>query len=209
MWLVYYYNTRNIVEFSDGSRASYSAKRYGELLNEVTLQSEKMDCKIWNPYYIREDDIIILYWSQKENKIKEIIIDKEDYDRIKNYYWQLNHNGYPVSRSRNKKTYLYRLLLNFQEHNKIIDHIDRNPLNNKKINLRIVTASENCKNSTYGNGALGVQGVYYNSQTEKFRARAIDLNGKCIDKFFNTLEEAIEERIKMENKFGYLRKLND
>jgi hypothetical protein len=44
--MIYKYDTRYIVEFKDKTRASYSAKRYGPLLELVTQQAEKEDRKI-------------------------------------------------------------------------------------------------------------------------------------------------------------------
>ena len=54
---IYRYDSRNIVVFSDGTRASYSKKRYGDLLEMVTQQAFELDYKIFNPIII-EDDIV-------------------------------------------------------------------------------------------------------------------------------------------------------
>lgn len=44
--MIYKYDSRYIVEFSNKTRASYSAKRYGPLLENITKQAEKEDRKI-------------------------------------------------------------------------------------------------------------------------------------------------------------------
>jgi hypothetical protein len=44
--MIYKYPNRYIVQFSDGSRASYSIKRYGELIEKISRLSEKLDKKI-------------------------------------------------------------------------------------------------------------------------------------------------------------------
>lgn len=214
--MIYRYEQRNMVEFRDGTRASYSKKRYGELLEMVTIQSEQEDRKIWNPY--KKDDpenkVILYYWSQKEQQVKEIIIDKNDYEKVKDYYWQLNCNGYPVSHSHGVRTYLYRLILDFNDFSFDIDHIDRNPLNNSKDNLRIVTRSINNRNKTPAekDKEIPFKGVHYNkldNGKERYRMRIVDLEGNTIDKFFDSLEAAKLERIYYEQKFGYLRRFND
>ena len=43
--MIYRYSTRNIVKFKNGKRASYSAKRYGTLLEKVTELSHSLDKK--------------------------------------------------------------------------------------------------------------------------------------------------------------------
>ena len=54
MKLIYRYKTRNMVEFSDGSRASYSKKRYEPLLEKICKLAEDLNRKIWN--YFEENE---------------------------------------------------------------------------------------------------------------------------------------------------------
>jgi hypothetical protein len=54
--MIYKYPNRYIVQFSDGSRASYSIKRYGELIEKISRLSEKLDKKIWNYFEINGND---------------------------------------------------------------------------------------------------------------------------------------------------------
>lgn len=210
---IYEYETRTMVEFSDGSRASYSAKRYGDLLEDVVRQSYDQDEKIWNPYRIEGKETHIYYWEQKNSKIVDILIDTEDLELVKSYYWQLNVKGYPVSRSHGRKTYLYNLVMNNNNCNMVVDHINRNPLINIKSNLRIVTPQINARNKTTAdrNKEIPFNGVHYNKKGNGkiYRMRIIDLDGNTIDETFDTLEEAKQKRIFYEQQFGYLRRFND
>jgi hypothetical protein len=90
------------------------------------------------------------------DKYKEIInytsVSKEDYELLNQYKWNIS-KGYIQGKIDNKNWYLHRyiviMILNNDINHKIkIDHIDRNPLNNKRENIRIVTNSENSKNRT-------------------------------------------------------------
>jgi len=80
-----------------------------------------------------------------------VIFDEEDRDVIESRSWCLNPQGYPITRERiggRKKTSvgLHRLLLGAPD-GMYIDHINRNPLDNRRSNLRVVTPRENALNS--------------------------------------------------------------
>lgn len=72
-----------------------------------------------------------------------------------------------------------------------IDHIDRDPMNNRINNLRIVTRTENMHNrNKQTNNSSGYPGVYFNKQRNKYMAH-IKVNRKKIYLgLFNTAEEA-------------------
>lgn len=213
MGKIYEYDTRIMLEFNDGSRASYSKQRYGKLLDNVVAQSYNQDEKIWNPYVIDNEDTHLYYWEQKNNQIIDIVIDTEDLDKIKSYYWQLNVKGYPISRSHGRKTYLYNLIMNKTDKNLVVDHINRNPLINKKSNLRIVTPQINTRNTTPSekDKEIPFKGVHYNKSGsgKTYRMKIVDFDGNTIDEKFDTLEEAKQKRLFYEQKFGYLRRFND
>lgn len=187
--MIYKYPTRYIVVYKNGSRASYSLKRYGPLLDKITLLSEQLDRKIWNYFETDEQIIYIHYWEQKTQSIKKIMIDniEENYNLIYNYYWQLNHNGYPQTRTNGEKIFLYHLILNSD---KLIDHKDRNPLNNLKDNLRVCAcySDNNINQSLSSRNTSGYTGVSFIDN--KWRAR-IQWKGVERSKFFNSKEEAI------------------
>src|SRR6218665_646569 len=72
-----------------------------------------------------------------------------------------------------------------------IDHIDRNPYNNTRENLRAATRSENLRNSkTRSNNSVGLKGV--RRKGNKYEAH-ISLNGKYVHLgTFSSPEEAHE-----------------
>lgn len=83
-----------------------------------------------------------------------------------------------------------------------VDHIDRNPFNNKLSNLRLATYSQNNMNSSpRWDNTSGVRGVHYRRDMGKFYAR-IDVNSKVINLgAFETLEEAATARREAELKY--------
>lgn len=104
-----------------------------------------------------------IFLSNKSDKCT--IIDTEDYDKIKNFCWR-EHNGYVVTNLKNKKGSgkLHRMILNAPK-DKIIDHKNRNKLDNRKENLRFCDKSENGRNTNLSKrNKSGVKGVYYTSK---------------------------------------------
>ncbi len=62
---------------------------------------------------------------------------------------------------------------------KIVDHKDRNGLNNTKQNLRFATRSQNNCNTMYRRGSSKYRGVSREKQTGKWKCK-INFNGICI-----------------------------
>jgi len=85
------------------------------------------------------------------------IIDDEDYSIFASYKWHSfkKHNTFYVRTNvgyypNRYPILLHRLIMNAPKYMQI-DHINKNGLDNRKCNLRIVTASENCKNRDFNN----------------------------------------------------------
>ena len=87
---------------------------------------------------------------------------------------------------------------------KLVDHIDNNETNNKLINLRWATTSENAQNAKLSTkNTSGTKGVHYVKKTNK-RAAQICINGKQINlgSFMNK-EDAVNIRIqRAKDEFG-------
>ena len=82
------------------------------------------------------------------------------------------------------------------------DHINRNPLDNRKSNLRPCSKLENAKNrSKQHNNTSGVTGVNYNKQKGKWIARIrIDKKETCVYSG-DSFEDAVVARLKAEKKY--------
>lgn len=77
----------------------------------------------------------------------------------------------------------------------LVDHINRNPDDNRICNLRLATSSQNQQNTKVRKDNLcGKKGISYLTREAKWRAR-ISKNGKTIDLGrFKSLEAAINAR---------------
>jgi hypothetical protein len=87
---------------------------------------------------------------------------------------------------------------------KVIDHLDGNGLNNLIDNLKMKTQSQNCQNrKDHSNNTSGVKGVSFHKKYERWQASITNLEGKRMNKMFDSLAEAILWRKTKEFKFGY------
>ncbi len=77
-----------------------------------------------------------------------VLIDKEDYFLIAEKNWFIVKRGskqYVVTNTKEGQIYLHRYLLKANEE-QIIDHINGNGLDNRRLNLRFCTSTENNQN---------------------------------------------------------------
>lgn len=105
----------------------------------------------------------------------EFSIDKETWVKLSNKKWWYDKStGYIFTRINRKKVYLHRAILNAGTGD-IVDHIDRNKLNNSIRNLRKVSKSLNNHNRDYTEN----HGVYFDKYGNRWRA-CISLKRKTL-----------------------------
>jgi hypothetical protein len=135
--------------------------------------------------------------EKKNGEILWAMIDSDKIDLVKAYCWHITSDGYIITWNKTA-LYLHNLLLN-PENGLECDHINRNKLDNRLLNLRAVSRSSNLANRTFSN-KTGFAGVY--KQCKKFQAQ-ITFNGttKALGTF-DTPEEA-HEKFKQEHILIY------
>ncbi len=95
--------------------------------------------------FIFDDDIAWMeLYDRWGNVTANTIIDAEDYQKAKTKKWHLDGKGYVCSKENNNKLFLHHLITDYGKYR--VDHKDRNPLNNRKSNLRECTRSQNSMN---------------------------------------------------------------
>lgn len=104
--------------------------------------------------------------------------------------WFISH-GYPTILVDNKPIYFHKIILPSKD-GFVNDHINGNKLDNRRINLRYVTLSQNSKNRKVSkNNTVGFKGV--DKQKSGWRARiAVDKKRIHLG-LFKTLEEAAKQ----------------
>jgi len=103
---------------------------------------------------------------------KFAIIDAELYDLIKPYNWSFLNVGYAITTLHNNKSLLMHSLISKEFYNgSLLDHKNRNKLDNRRSNLRAVTTQQNsCNTSGARLSSSKYKGVFYNKRLNKWQA---------------------------------------
>lgn len=140
-------------------------------------------------------------WTFNTNK--EFYFDLEDYEKIKAYCWYENvaPDGYHRLYAYIKETKEYKTMAQIIVGNNY-DHKDRNPLNNRKTNLRKSDKFQNAQNhNKQKSNTSGIIGVGWHKATGKWYAE-IQVEGK--DLWLGVYEnkyDAIVVRLQAEEKY--------
>lgn len=159
----------------------------------------KRDCN----HISLKNDYAIVHTVYKNLPV-EILVDLDDVQELKQYTWSLNREGYVRTRINNKYILMHRFV-NKCPDNQVVDHINRNKLDNRKSNLRNCSIAENCHNkNTPSNNKSGITGVLFNEQSKKWRAYIMCNGINYHLGFFNKKEEAIQARKNAEQTYNFL-----
>jgi len=167
-------------------------REYGKILNKTRM--ELNDYILYDTYAE-----IILYDKNNEEKSRAII-DIEDVDKCKYYRWGCNGGKYSITIVDKKVLQLQNFILDYEGK---IDHRNRNPLDNRKENLRYATHQENNRNVTKAkNKSSDYIGITYDKEKDKWRARINIGNNNVIHLgYYENIDDAIIERLKAEKKY--------
>jgi len=139
------------------------------------------------------------------NKNNSFYFDLEDFEKIRYWCWIENDDGYISarhSRTTDHKVFsLHRYVTCTTNHYTTIDHIDHNPRNCLKENLRPVSMSQNQQNRVLSKyNTSGIKGVSYDKTDNQWRAY-ITFNKIRIEKRFENFDDAVLWRKRMEEKY--------
>lgn len=103
-----------------------------------------------------------------------VLVDDEDYAWLSQWKWRRGTNGYAVRSTCYEKQpssiAMHRAILNFPPKPLEVDHINRNRLDNRRSNLRIVEKAVNLRNRGLSkNNWSGVKGICWDKTREKWQ----------------------------------------
>jgi hypothetical protein len=157
-----------------------------------------------NEYYY--DSELNCWVGYANNTDAKFLIDDIDYEVVSKYCWYETKEGRLMTRlSKNEQIFLHRLLmfgLSAKHTEAIVDHINRDPHDNRRCNLRQCSYKENSYNaSVSSNNASNILGVSWYKPGNKWRVY-ICPDGKFISLgYYDTLEEAAKVRKEAERKY--------
>ena len=145
-----------------------------------------------------DDYAEIILYDKDNNEVARTMIDLECIESVKKYKWYLKQGGYVCRENAN---YLHRFIMNPPD-DMVVDHINRNKLDNRRENLRICTPHENSFNASIKrNNTSGVPGVSFDKSRNKWVAYiTINKERKNLG-LYKTKEEAIEARRRAEIEY--------
>ena len=197
----------NLVEVISSNLLRGTTKSCGCLQKELATERIKQIAAECNSKYKRKENPVDLSgeygigWTL--NTGAEFYFNIEDYDKIKDYCWNehILTNGYHALEARDKLTNkivrMHWILVG-----KYYDHEDRNPLNNRRNNLRKATQQKNAQNSSLArNNTSGYTGVYWSNRDQKWIAYIrIDKKPTYLGAY-NLKTDAIKVRLTAELKY--------
>lgn len=131
----------------------------------------------------------------------EFYFDLEDYDKIKKHCWHKHKDGYLRSKIDGTYYLQHRLIMDCNNKEIEIDHINRKRYDNRKSNMILVTHNENMKNyGKYKSNTSGIIGVCYCERELSWKSY-IQFNKEKIHigTYFNK-DDAIIARLKKEKQ---------
>ena len=169
---------------------SSKTKSCGCLSIETTIKNNKSR-KMYNDFeYIDQYTVKVLL----SNCDEYMICDANAWNVLRYYLWRKHYSGYANTDLRNGNVAMFHVMILECPEGYIRDHINRNRLDNRFSNLRVITPTGNAINRALSeHNKSGNAGVYYDKHHNRWRSYYSDPTSKRkIFSDFNTYEEALE-----------------
>lgn len=174
---------------------------YSKIIDETPPKPRRTN----NEYIQYEKHSEISLYNKSRQEHARAKIDSEDMKKCKDYVWYLKDDGYVVgNESGNKtRTSLHRFIMDsYVCADQIVDHINHDKLDNRKINLRICTSSQNSMNRVKSNrNTSGFVGISWNKRKGLWVSK-IEVNKNSIFLgYFKDMDDAVQARKEAEDKY--------
>lgn len=136
--------------------------------------------------------------AKSSGSIEKVLVDAEDFARLSQMRWYVNaargRSVYSVIRllpGSLRTVYMSRMIMRARP-DEYVDHINGDPCDNRKENLRVTTPQQNSENrhGVCSSNTSGFRGVSYSKQLNKWQAYYCKNYKKYSVGFFDNLEAA-------------------
>lgn len=124
--------------------------------------------------------------------ISYVLVDAADFVWLNEYRWGGAARGYAsrYDSTGRQRIYMHREIMGLaRDDERVVDHINGEPLDNRRANLRIVTQAENAQNTSAKGGTSTHRGVSWDRRRGAWRAQ-IRLRGRL--RFLGYFDEESE-----------------
>ena len=140
---------------------------------------------------------------------KFALVDDDDYENLNKHKWFAAWHGWAYYAQRRttmkngRQIQMHRKILGLEyKDGKIVDHINRKPLDNRRANLRVVKPSENNQNhSGYSHNTSGHNGVAWHKRDKEWQAYISIDNKRIYLGGYENIDDAIRARLEGEAKY--------
>ena len=141
------------------------------------------------------------------------LVDRADRELVSGFTWRLIGNGYVMTQRGKLYLYLHRLIAGAGPE-ELVDHINRDPLDNRSCNLRIASKSQNGANRAADRRRLGTSSVHKGVSWQKDRScwvAYIHVDGKTrfVGRYSNETAAALAYNRAAFEAWGEFARLND
>lgn len=178
------------------SKHMHQYHKYGRFLDNIQRTNNDL-----NDYVVDESSGVAVFnvYNQKNVKVSEFIIDLEDLPKVKYKKWRMSFNhvvtGLP---SKGTQRDLAHVVLGVKPNGLsdfVVDHINCDPLDNRKCNLRVCSQSENVLNKSFmSTNTSGFLGISFDDCRGKWASEIRFAKKRVHFKRSDTLEEAVYMR---------------
>lgn len=112
----------------------------------------------FKPYKDLSHPFLVNLRNTRREVVTQAAVSEEDCERVKAHKWHLN-SGYACGTINKNTISMHQFILGTPEDGYVVDHIDKNRLNNTRTNLRFATRGQNGQNTTRTSGKT-YTGVY-------------------------------------------------
>ena len=135
---------------------------------------------------------------------EKVKVDDTDFELVSSYKWYMNWKGYAVRNTRKGDRgplKMHRMILEAKK-GQIVDHINRDKLDNRRSNLRFVTTSQSTRNrSVFSNNKIGHKNI--SVKPDGGYVLEIQINGRRLSKYSKDLTYLLSLRDEWKAKYGY------